>query len=250
MTTDVYPAGLDWVPDWTLAVRRAPALVPRHVERAAGRARCAPRCSSTTTRRSRSARGARSSTALARRPTGRSCWSRRSRIPTIPYEVPRRLWERYDGCRDRAACGSVAAARRAGSAQPAAARDVRRTIGSRQTRSARAPRGAAYAAAISLVDEHVASLLATLEERGDGRRHDRRRHLRPRRHARRARALVQDVVLRRVGAGAAHRAPSRPRRAAAREPAGLAARRRARRSSSSPAAGRTASPRPRSTAGA
>ena len=175
---------------------------------------CAPRCSSTTTRRSRSARGARSSTALAPAPANRCCWSRPSRIPHDPYEVPRRLWESYADVEIEPPGGSAAPARRAGSAQPAAPRDVRaRSVSCRRRSHAR------RAARLRGCDQprRRARRIAARDARGrgDGRRHDGRRLLRPRRHARRARALVQDVVLRRVGAGPARRAPSRPRRAAA-----------------------------------
>ena len=121
--------------------RRAPALVPRHVERASGPGPCAPRCSSTTTRRSRSARGARSSTAPAPAPASRCCSSRPSRIPTIPTRCRGGCWESYADVEIEPPRGPVAAARRAGPAQPAAARDVRARSVPRRRAIARAPRG-------------------------------------------------------------------------------------------------------------
>ena len=67
--------------------------------------------------------------------------------------------------------------------------------------SARARRG--YFASISYIDEKIGELLEVLAAMRLGRGHDRRLHLRPRRHARRARPLVQDELLRGLGAGAA-----------------------------------------------
>ena len=67
----------------------------------------------------------------------------------------------------------------------------------------------AYYGAISFVDDQVARLLTVLRETGRLDEHGRHRHQRPRRDARRTRRLVQNVVLRRIGKGAAARLVAR-----------------------------------------
>ncbi len=54
----------------------------------------------------------------------------------------------------------------------------------------------AYYSSIAYVDDWVGALVATLDDVWHGRQHDRDVHRRPRRHARRARPLVQDELLR------------------------------------------------------
>ena len=62
LTTDVYPSGFDWTPDWTAAGRRAARVVPQHHEPARGERRARRRCRPTTTTRSASAPCRRSAT--------------------------------------------------------------------------------------------------------------------------------------------------------------------------------------------
>ena len=69
----------------------------------------------------------------------------------------------------------------------------------------------AYFANISYVDEKIGELLAVLDARRHGRRHRHRLPLRPRRHARRARPLVQDELLRGLRPRAADARRPRPR---------------------------------------
>ena len=81
-----------------------------------------------------------------------------------------------------------------------------------------------------------AQLLAALEPVRPARRHRRPGHRRPRRHAGRARPLVQDALLRMGAARAAHPERARPVRGAPGHAAGLAGRRAADACSSLPAA--------------
>jgi hypothetical protein len=74
---------------------------------------------------------------------------------------------------------------------------------------------AAYFANISYLDDKIGEILATLEAT-HGRQHHRPVLLRPWRHAGRARHVVQDELLRRLGAGAADDFGSRRKRAAGR----------------------------------
>ena len=62
-----------------------------------------------------------------------------------------------------------------------------------------------YLAAVSELDQRIGELLGVLDRTRPGDGHDRAVHGRPRRDARRARPLVQDVVLRRLRAGSADR---------------------------------------------
>ena len=52
LTTDVYPAGFDWTPDWRLPTGEPAALVPQHGQHAGWRACTRRRCRRTTTTRS------------------------------------------------------------------------------------------------------------------------------------------------------------------------------------------------------
>ena len=159
--TDVYPAGLDWVPDWNCGTTSGcPGTTT-------SRACCAPapcgrRCRWTTTRRWRSGLAGRSSTPPATR-HARCCSWRRSRtrttrtrcppgcgIATPTSRSPRRATRRR---RSRSILPRAACARWS---TPRAAR-------CRPSRSR--PRGAGTGA-ITLVDEHVATLLETLDEQG------------------------------------------------------------------------------------
>ena len=165
VTADVYPAGLDWMPDWNLAsherlpwyhdmssVQRAGPVraslqldydeeVAFRARRAivdSARARDAPAAAARRLLHApaRSLRGARAALGALRR---RRRSSRRA-VPMLPLEQQdphtRRLLEMFEHER-----------------YPA---DRARTLAARR----------AYSAAISLVDEHVASLLATLDEVG------------------------------------------------------------------------------------
>ena len=107
--TDVYPAGLDWMPGLAARRRRAPALVPRPVERAARRTGAGDAAASTTTTRWRSGRAARSST----RPVSRCAAALAGRLLHAPARPVR-------GAARRTGTGTTASAsrRRASPARP------------------------------------------------------------------------------------------------------------------------------------
>ena len=191
LTTDVYPAGLDWMPDWRLADRRAPALVPRPVERAAGRAGAGDAADGLRRGgRVPRAPGARRRGARARR--GRFLLVASFTHPHDPYEVPPALLGPLRRRRDRPP-------RRAGSRPSSPTRhaagcarmfDADRTPRRRPSRSR--PRGAATTRRSASSTTTSARCSRRSTSQGLARRHDRPRHLRPRRHAGRAGALVQD----------------------------------------------------------
>ncbi len=164
VTSDVYPAGLDWVPDWTLASdQRLPWYHDMSSVRRAGPVRASLQLDYDEEVAFRARRAiVDSARAGARQPL---LLVASFTHPHDPYEVPRRLWESY---------ADVEIEPPAVPPLPLAEQDPhsRRLLAmfehdrfpadADRTRAARR----AYAAAISLVDEHVASLLATLEEVG------------------------------------------------------------------------------------
>jgi choline-sulfatase len=164
VTPDVYPAGLDWVPDWTLAPdQRLPWYHDMSSVRRAGPVRASLQLDYDEEVAFRARRTiVDSARAGARQPL---LLVASFTHPHDPYEVPRRLWESY---------ADVEIEPPAVPPLPLAEQDPhsRRLLAmfehdrfpadADRTRAARR----AYAAAISLVDEHVASLLATLDEVG------------------------------------------------------------------------------------
>src|SRR5215207_6206792 len=88
LTTDIYPADLDWTPDWRLPPHER--LPWYHTMESVLRPGCAsPACRRTTTTRSRSKRCGSCPISLGQGPTGPSSWSRPSRIRTIRGRWPR-----------------------------------------------------------------------------------------------------------------------------------------------------------------
>ncbi len=164
VTSDVYPAGLDWVPDWNLASHeRLPWYHDMSsVQRRGPRARVAPARLRRGGRVPREARDRRQRTRAGRRPL---LLVTSFTHPHDPYEVPARLWESYEGATVEPATVPMLPVDRQ---DPHTRRllemfehdrypaDAARTLAARR----------AYSAAITLVDEHVASLLATLDEVG------------------------------------------------------------------------------------
>jgi choline-sulfatase len=160
--TDVYPAGLDWVPDWNLAdgerlpwyhdlssvLRAGPVRATLQLdydEEVAFRAR-------------------RAIVDTARDPSRPLLLVASFTHPHDPYEVPARLWDRY-------ADVTIPPPRHAAGPEPldASTRRLRAMVDADRIpvsaeQVAAARRG--YRAAISLVDDHVASLLETLDEQG------------------------------------------------------------------------------------
>ena len=122
--------------------------------------------------------------------------------PHDPYLARREFWDLYDDDGDRSAAGALHRAGGARSAQPPPPRHVRPR---RVRHHGRAhPAGAARL----LRHDQLHRCAARPHSRGAGgaraaRRYRDHRHRRPWRHAGRARALVQDDVLRARGAGAA-----------------------------------------------
>jgi choline-sulfatase len=162
VTADVYPAGLDWVPDWRLASsERLPWYHDMSSVERAGPVRASLQLDYDE---EVAFRARRAIVDTARGRDGRPLLLVASFThPHDPYEVPRRLWERYrDDEIELPAVGELPFEQ-----QDAHSRrllemfehgrfpvDHARLIAARR----------AYAAAVSLVDEHVASLLATLAE--------------------------------------------------------------------------------------
>ena len=160
--TDVYPAGLDWVPDWSLndderlpwyhdlssVLRAGPVRATLQLdydEEVAFRAR-------------------RAIVDTARDPSRPLLLVASFTHPHDPYEVPARLWDRY-------ADVTIPPPRQPAPPEPldASTRRLRAMVDADRIpvspeQVAAARRG--YRAAISLVDDHVASLLETLDEQG------------------------------------------------------------------------------------
>ena len=164
VTADVYPAGLDWVPDWRLAsTERLPWYHDMSSVERAGPVRASLQLDYDEEVAFR-----------ARRAIVDSARTRDTRPlllvasfthPHDPYEVPRRLWERYTD----AEIELPHVPELPFDEQDAHSRRLLEMFDHerfpvRRARLIAARR--AYAAAVSLVDEHVASLLATLEDVG------------------------------------------------------------------------------------
>jgi choline-sulfatase len=164
VTADVYPAGLDWVPDWRLASdERLPWYHDMSSVRRAGPVRASLQLDYDEEVAFR-----------ARRAIVDSARAREARPlllvasfthPHDPYEVPQRLWDRYG---DIEIEPPVVPPISLDWQDPHSRRLLEMFDHERfpadQVRTQAARR--AYAAAISLVDEHVASLLATFEDVG------------------------------------------------------------------------------------
>ena len=164
VTSDVYPAGLDWVPDWTLASdQRLPWYHDMSSVRRAGPVRASLQLDYDEEVAFRARRAiVDSARAGARQPL---LLVASFTHPHDPYEVPRRLWESYADVEiEPPAVPSLPLAEQDPHSRRLLAmfEHDRFPADADRTRAARR----AYAAAISLVDEHVASLLATLEDVG------------------------------------------------------------------------------------
>ena len=134
--------------------------------------------------------------------------------PHDPWEVRRAHWDLYDGVDIDLPTVEVIPRDAGRPAQHAPARHVSERPGSADSEEQAASARRGYFAAVSELDQRDrrAARGARPHRPGDG--HDRAVHGRSRRDAGRARPLVQDVVLRRLRAGAADvRGPGRPRRA-------------------------------------
>jgi choline-sulfatase len=164
VTADVYPAGLDWVPDWRLpANERLPWYHDMSSVERAGPVRASLQLDFDEEVAFRARRAIVDS---ARAAAGRPLLLVASFThPHDPYEVPPRLWERYTD--DEIELPQVAELPFA--EQDAHSRRLLEMFDHERFPVSRARLIAArraYAAAISLVDEHVASLLATLDDVG------------------------------------------------------------------------------------
>ena len=222
VTADVYPAGLDWVPDWRLpASERLPWYHDMSSVERAGPVRASLQLDFDEEVAFRARRAIVDS---ARAADGRPLLLVASFThPHDPYEVPRRLWERYTDDEIELPRVPDLPFDGAGRPQPAPARDVRPRAVPRQPRAP--DRGAARVRRGHQPGRRARRIAARDARRArHARRHDRGRHLRPRRHAGRTGPLVQDVVLRGLGAGAVHRAPPPLDPGEAHRRAGLAAR--------------------------
>jgi choline-sulfatase len=160
--TDVYPAGLDWVPDWRLADdERLPWYHDLSSVLRAGPVRATLQQDFDTEVAFRARRAIVDS---ARDPSRPLLLVASFTHPHDPYEVAARYWDRYDGV-------SIPPPRHPDPPDPPDVStgrlrtmlDADRTpVTAEQVAAAR--RG--YRAAISLVDDHVGTLLATLDEQG------------------------------------------------------------------------------------
>ncbi len=164
VTADVYPAGLDWVPDWNLAPHeRLPWYHDMSSVQRAGAVRASLQLDFDEEVAFRARRAiVDSARARAHKPL---LLVASFTHPHDPYEVPTRLWESYTAATvDPPAVPTLPLDEQ----DPHSRRllemfehdrypaDLARTLAARR----------AYSAAISLVDEHVASMLGTLEEVG------------------------------------------------------------------------------------
>ena len=214
-TTDIYPADFGWTPDWRAARRADRLVVPQHG--LASRRRASPRsptsCASTT-RSAYQARRALHDLARDRRPAAVAARASASPIPHDPYVT-------------RAATGTATTGReipmprvpQTTPSRPAHRAAARRRATGRGRRSARARRAPRAARLLRQRSPTSTSWIgparsARSTRLGLRRRHGRAVRRRPRRHARRARALVQDELLRGLCADPAdrpaRRAGSRP----------------------------------------
>ena len=225
LTTDVYPADLDWTPDWraplterlpwyhTMESVLTPGVCAASMQMDYDDEVCPPRGPQAARPRARSRRTAVLPLRLVHQ-------------PARPVGAAAALLGALRPGGDRAARGRADPARAGRSAQRPAARHVgdRRRGADRRAGAPRAPR-------LLRGDQlrRRAHRRGARRARGvrPARRHDRALHGRPRRDAGRARALVQDGLLRAVRARAADRLGARPHRAGPRRRAGLAARPRA-----------------------
>ena len=212
LTTDVYPAGFDWTPDWRLpSGTRLPwyhnmsGVLDAGVREAAMQTAYDDEVCFRAVERIRE---------LAQRPDRRPFFLVVSFTnPHDPWEVRARHWEIY---RDRPIDPPAVPRIPRSEADPHSLR-LRDMSGMDEhplTDAQVAHARRAYYAAVSSMDERVGEVLGALREHGLGGRDDRRVHRRPRRDGRRAGAVVQDVLPRglRPGAAARRRPRHRPRR--------------------------------------
>lgn len=160
--TDVYPAGLDWVPDWRLPDdERLPWYHDLSSVLRAGPVRATLQLDydEETAFRAR-----RAIVDTARDPSRPLLLVASFTHPHDPYEVPARLWDRYAGV-------AIPPPRHPAAPKPLdpSTRRLRAMVDAdgipvSAGQVAAARRG--YRAAISLVDDHVATLLETLDEQG------------------------------------------------------------------------------------
>ena len=162
LTTDVYPAGLDWVPDWRLEDREH--LAWYHDMSSVARAGPVRATLQTAYDEEVAFRARRALVDAAREPDRPFLLVASFTHPHDPYEVPPALWARYDGVEidgpavpwlppEEQDAHSARLARMIGAERPP---DEARVLAARR----------GYYAAISLVDDHVGTLLATLDEVG------------------------------------------------------------------------------------
>jgi choline-sulfatase len=162
LTTDVYPAGLDWVPDWRLEDREH--LAWYHDMSSVARAGPVRATLQTAYDEEVAFRARRALVDAAREPERPFLLVASFTHPHDPFEVPPALWARYDGVEiDLPATPFVPPAE-----QDAHSARLARMIGAEQPADEARVRAArrGYYAAISLVDDHVGALLATLDELG------------------------------------------------------------------------------------
>ena len=200
LTTDVYPAGFDWTPDWRLpSGSRLPwyhnlsGVLGAGVREAAMQTAYDDEVCFRAVERIRE---------LAQRPDRRPFLLVVSfTSPHDPWEVRARHWDMY---RDAEIDPPAVPAIPRSEADPHSLR-LRAMCGldERPLRAAEIQRARhGYYAAVSYMDERVGEVTAALERERPGRRDGGRIHGRSRRDGRRAGAVVQDVVLRGLRASA------------------------------------------------
>jgi choline-sulfatase len=164
VTPDVYPGGLDWTPDWRLSEdERLPWYHDMSSVQRAGPVRASLQLDYDDEVAFR-ARRAIVDSARAREPRPLLLVASFTH-PHDPYEVPQRLWDAYaDAVVDSPTVPELALAEQDPHSRRLLAMFDHERHAVTHERLIAARR--AYSAAISLVDEHVASLLATLDEVG------------------------------------------------------------------------------------
>ena len=216
LTTDVYPSDFDWTPDWRLPAGER--LEWYHNTTSLLSSRVAEAAMQTDYDDEVCFRAVQKIRDLSLRAGERPFFLTVSFTnPHDPWEVRQRYWDLYD---ERSIALPTVGTDPAREADPHSLRlrDMslldERPLGDDEVRRARH----GYYAAISYLDERVGEVLDALSATGPRLLDARALHGRPRRAARRARALVQDVVPRGLGARAADRARPGPRAAACRGP--------------------------------
>ena len=220
LTTDIYPADFGWTPDWTRFEQR-PSWY--HTMDSVTQAGPCARTNQIDFDDDVVFQARQKIFDLARSRDRRPfCMVASMTHPHDPYVIPQRYWDRYEGVDI-----DMPRVRMSPEQLDPHSRRLRHVCGldlqpvtETQVRAARR----AYYGAVSYVDDQIGVLLGALARCGLRRQHHRAAARRSRRHAGRARALVQDEFLRAGVPDPVHRACAAALRRAARARVRLAGR--------------------------